>query len=85
MRAYDALPPALRRWLSNAALPWSPDSCRRIWRDARDRGESEADLIARLNRAEQKSLARDRFSCAAQASAATARKTSPETRRKEWA
>ena len=62
MRTFDALPPVLRQWLSNAALPWSPASCRRIWRAARARGESEAELLARLDRAEQKMLGRDRVS-----------------------
>ena len=34
MAAYDRLPPALRRWLAGAALPWSPSSARRAWRRA---------------------------------------------------
>lgn len=34
MTAYDRLPPALRRWLAEAALPWSPSSARRAWRKA---------------------------------------------------
>ncbi len=59
MEAYDALPPALRHWLSKAALPWSPASCRRIW--LATRAEGEAEVIARLDRAEQKTLSRDRF------------------------
>lgn len=61
MRAYDALPPELRRWMAGAALPWSPTSCRRIWRAARARGESETETIARLDRAERRTLARDRL------------------------
>ena len=58
MRAFDSLPPVLRRWLSEAALPWSPASCRRIWRAARARGESAEAALARLQRAEAQALAR---------------------------
>lgn len=59
MRAFDDLPPALRRWLSEAALPWSPASCRRIWMRARSRGEPLDAVLARLDLAEQRSLNRD--------------------------
>lgn len=59
MRAYDALPRPLRHWLSRAAMPWSPASCRRIWLKARARGESNEALLARLDAAEQRTLARD--------------------------
>lgn len=34
MAAYDRLPPALRAWLADAALPWSPASARRAWKRA---------------------------------------------------
>lgn len=59
MRAFDALPPPLRRWLAEAALPWSPESCRRIWQRARARGEPMPEILARLDRAEARTLARD--------------------------
>ena len=59
MRAYDALPPPLRRWLAEAALPWSPASCRRIWKRARARGEPIDAVLARLDRAEAQTLSRD--------------------------
>ncbi|MCF3595811.1 DUF6525 family protein [Rhodobacteraceae bacterium LMO-12] len=61
MAAYDALPPVLRRWLADAALPWSPVSCRRIWLVARANGDGDAEVLARLDRAERKTLSRDRF------------------------
>lgn len=60
MAAYDSLPPVLRQWLSEAALPWSPTSCRRIWQAARAKGEDEAAALARLEAAERRTLARDR-------------------------
>jgi len=40
MDAYDALPGQLRNWLSQAALPWSPISAKRIWNRARAQGHS---------------------------------------------
>lgn len=61
MAAYDALPPVLRRWLAGAALPWSPASCRRIWLIARANGDDDAQALTRLERAERKTLSRDRF------------------------
>ncbi|MGJ8627433.1 MAG: DUF6525 family protein [Sulfitobacter sp.] len=60
MTAYDALPPLLRGWLAEAALPWSPASCRRIWRAARAKGDDDAATIARLDRAERKTLSHER-------------------------
>jgi hypothetical protein len=59
MRTYDALPPALRTWLAEAALPWSPASCRRIWQRARERGEPVEAILARLDRAEALTLSKD--------------------------
>ncbi|MEB8386527.1 DUF6525 family protein [Rhodobacteraceae bacterium KMM 6894] len=59
MRAFDALPPPLRRWLSEAALPWSPKSCRRIWQRARQDGETVEAVIARLDRAQAACLTRE--------------------------
>lgn len=60
MTAYDALPPILRRWLAGAALPWSPASCRRIWLAGRSKGDGDAAMIERLDRAERRTLSRDR-------------------------
>ncbi|SFS69089.1 hypothetical protein SAMN04488040_1623 [Sulfitobacter marinus] len=61
MQAFNALPAPVRSWLSQAALPWSAASCRKILRQARARGESLDDVLARLDRAQQKTLARDRY------------------------
>lgn len=58
MRAYDALPPPLRRWIAGAVMPWSPESCRRIWIEARARGETVEDTLSRLARAERRALDR---------------------------
>jgi hypothetical protein len=60
MRAYDALPPELRRWLAHAALPWSPRSCARLWEKARRRGLDRDAALALLDRAERATLARER-------------------------
>lgn len=62
MSVYDGLPPPLRQWLAGAALPWSPLSYKRIWEKARKDGLSEDAALARMARAEQKTLARDAVS-----------------------
>jgi hypothetical protein len=61
MQAFDALPASVRSWLSQAALPWSPASCRKILQQAQARGEDLEAVLARLDRAQQKTLARDRY------------------------
>jgi hypothetical protein len=60
MRAHDALPAPLRRWLKQAALPWSERSARKVWERAlRDTRGDAAAALARLDRAEARLLARD--------------------------
>ncbi len=59
MAAYDALPPPLRRWLAQAAMPWSPVSCRKLWLRARAKGGSVADALALLDRAQHRALLRE--------------------------
>lgn len=58
MAAFDALPPPLRRWLAQAALPWSPASCRHLWHKARRAGASVDEALTSLSRAEARILAR---------------------------
>lgn len=60
MAAYDQLPPPLRRWLSQAALPWSPKSARRIWARSLAKGLSPDEALQSLSRAEAKTLAREK-------------------------
>jgi len=62
MQAFDALPPVLRRWLHQAALPWSAASAGRIWRQALSEGATTDTVLARLDRAERRTLSRDAFS-----------------------
>jgi hypothetical protein len=60
MQVFDRLPPDLRRWMTQAALPWSPASCLALWRKAlAEHGSAEA-AIQRLQRAEAALLARER-------------------------
>ncbi|MEM8848531.1 MAG: DUF6525 family protein [Pseudomonadota bacterium] len=60
MAAYDSLPPALRRWLAEARLPWSPASAKRAWRKAMIRSLGrETAAIARMNALEDARLAQD--------------------------
>jgi len=61
MRCYDALPGPLRLWLSQAALPWSPASAKRLWNRARAKGLSTEEALAALSAAENKTLLRDRY------------------------
>lgn len=61
MQAYDALPRPVRNWLSEAAMPWSPASCRRILRSAKARGEGMEAVLARLEQAERQTLAKRRM------------------------
>lgn len=65
MREFDSLPQPLRNWMHQAALAWSPASCRRIWQKAQAEGEAPDAILARLDRAERITLARDRLTCPA--------------------
>lgn len=62
MAAFDGLPGPLRRWLSEAALPWSPASARRIWSRSQARGLTPEETLRSLSEAEARTLARDRQS-----------------------
>lgn len=61
MQTYDALPAPLRHWLSQAALPWSPTSARRIWSRAQAKGLNADDALDLLRRVETHTLARDKI------------------------
>ncbi len=61
MAAFDRLPPVLRGWLAHAALPWSARSAARAWaRALRECGGDTRAALARLDRIEAATLARDR-------------------------
>jgi hypothetical protein len=59
MRAHDRLPAPLRRWATEAALPWSAASLLRLWQRALAETGCEAAALARLRAAETARLARD--------------------------
>jgi len=59
MRAHDRLPPPLRRWAAEAALPWSAASLLRLWQRALSETGCEAAALGRLHAAEAARLARD--------------------------
>jgi hypothetical protein len=59
MAAFDRLPPRLRRWLHEAALPWSAESAMTIWRRALAETGCEDQALARCEAAERAMLARD--------------------------
>ncbi|MEM7519417.1 MAG: DUF6525 family protein [Pseudomonadota bacterium] len=60
MRSFDALPHPLRRWLSEARLPWSPASARKLWERAQAQGLNADEALALLSRSETHTLARDK-------------------------
>lgn len=59
MRAFDRLPPDLRRWLANAALPWRPRSVQRAYDRALARCGDPARALAELDRLQRSKLAKD--------------------------
>ena len=56
MQAYDRLPAALRACIQSARLPWSAQSCHRIWQAARRDGLDPEAALDRLEAAEQRTL-----------------------------
>ena len=64
MVAFDGLPAPLRKWLAEAALPWSPASVRRIWSKSQAKGLSPEETLVSLSHAEARMLARDRHTIA---------------------
>lgn len=60
MAEFDRLPPALRRWLATAALPWSPASARRAWARAMAKARSPQEALAHLDSLQAARLRRDR-------------------------
>ena len=61
MAEFDNLPVQLRRWLSEAALPWSPASARRVWLNAKAKGLTQDEVLLSLGRAEASTLAREKI------------------------
>ncbi|MBM2575385.1 hypothetical protein JQC91_03635 [Jannaschia sp. Os4] len=60
MADYDRCPPALRRWLADAKLQWSPASARRAWRRALLKSWGrESKALELMDRIEDERLARD--------------------------
>ncbi|WP_368484645.1 DUF6525 family protein [Salipiger sp. HF18] len=60
MAAYDRLPPELRLWLAEAALPWSAGSALRVWSKAlRACGGDTAEARRQLSHLERRRLSED--------------------------
>ena len=59
MAEFDRLPSDLRRWLAQAALPWSPRSALRAWQRALAQSRGPQDALARLDALQAARLARD--------------------------
>ena len=60
MREFDRLPPVLRAWVSQAALPWRPRSVLRAYNKALDRTGNQSRALDELRRLEAVQLAKDR-------------------------
>lgn len=60
MREYDRLPPVLRAWLSEAILPWRPQSVRRAYDRALAQTGNPDCALAELERLQARQLAKDR-------------------------
>jgi hypothetical protein len=59
MRDFDHLPPELRIWLSNAALPWRPRSVRRAFDRALARTRDRQQALEQLDALENRLIAKD--------------------------
>ncbi len=60
MREFDRLPPSLRAWLANAALPWRPRSVLRAYNRALDRTGDPRSALNELERLQDIQLAKDK-------------------------
>jgi len=61
MEEFDRLPAQLRRWLSNADLPWSPASVRRVYRKALDDTNDARKALEELDNMQRKRLRRQQI------------------------
>lgn len=59
MKEFDRLPPILRTWLANAALPWRPRSVQRAYDRAFARTRDPMRALDELEKLQAKQLARD--------------------------
>lgn len=59
MREFDRLPPVLRNWVSQAALPWRPRSVLRAYNNALARTGDRGHALDELSRLEAVQLAKD--------------------------
>ena len=60
MDVFDQLPQKLRRWLSQANLPWSPVSVKRVWIKSMRNGLSPEEALVALNTLEKKALKKEK-------------------------
>lgn len=59
MREFDRLPPILRAWLADAALPWRPRSVQRAYKRALEKFGNPDEALAELERLQSSRLAKD--------------------------
>ena len=61
MEEFDRLPAQLRRWLSNADLPWSPASVRWVYRKALDDTNDARKAPEELDNMQRKRLRKEQI------------------------
>ena len=61
MEEFDRLPAQLRRWLSNADLPWSPASVRRVYRKALGDTNDARKALDELDNMQRKRLRKEQI------------------------
>lgn len=59
MQDFDRLPPELRAWLAQAALPWSVRSVRKLWAQAKRHHPTPDAALRHLTQLEIRALQRD--------------------------
>ena len=59
MAAYDRLPKELRHWVSQADLPWRPESVRRAYFRAMLKTRNRAKALEELDRIERRLMSQD--------------------------
>lgn len=59
MQEFDRLPPDLRRWLSDAHLPWSARSAARAYQKALERSGDAGRALRELDALQERLVAKD--------------------------
>ena len=61
LQEFDCLPKCLREWIRDAALPWRPQSVKRVYDRALSATGDRRLALAELNRLQEYQLAKDKI------------------------